>query len=166
MSTLHSRLPDAGSSGPGIHSSSEGSVCGDLKLSAIFEICVHPICKICVHPICHKTNIQAYTFLLLVPRVPSPEERIARSGAHAKDSRCEVDGPGDRTARTDGRRNRDSACRPHDFRAPSEWLRPVAASVWRPRGSGTGAEADRQRELNLEYSVLSGKVSILGTSAG
>ena len=52
MSALHSRLPDTGSSGPGIHSSSEGSVCGDLKLSAIFEICVHPIC--------HKTNIQAY----------------------------------------------------------------------------------------------------------
>jgi hypothetical protein len=38
------RLPDTGSSGPGIHSSSEGSVCGDLKLSAIFKICVHPIC--------------------------------------------------------------------------------------------------------------------------
>ena len=44
MSTLHSRLPDTGSIGPGIHSSSKGSVCGDLKLSAIFEICVHPIC--------------------------------------------------------------------------------------------------------------------------
>jgi hypothetical protein len=56
MSALHSRLPDAGSIGPGIHSSSEGSVCGDLKLSTIF--------KICVRPIYHKTNIQAYALTL------------------------------------------------------------------------------------------------------
>jgi len=54
MSAFHSRLPDTGSNGPGIHSSSQGSVCGDLKLSSIF--------KICVPPICHKNNIQAYTF--------------------------------------------------------------------------------------------------------
>lgn len=33
--------------------------CGDLKLSAIFELCVHPI-----RP---KTNIQAYNFPLLAP---------------------------------------------------------------------------------------------------
>jgi len=44
MSALHSRLPDTGSNGPGIHSSSKGSFCGDLKLSSIFEICVRPIC--------------------------------------------------------------------------------------------------------------------------
>jgi hypothetical protein len=30
--------------------------------------------------------------------------------------------------------------------APSGWLRPVVASFWRLRGSGTSAEADRQRD--------------------
>ena len=62
MSTLHSRLPDTGSIGPGIHSSSKGSVCGDLKLSAIFEICVHPIC--------HKneyTSVRKFPFLEVSP---------------------------------------------------------------------------------------------------
>ena len=56
MSAWHSRLPDAGLSGPGIHSSSEGGVCGDLKLSAISEICVRPIC--------HKNE---YTSVRYVP---------------------------------------------------------------------------------------------------
>ncbi len=55
MSTLHSRLPDTGSIGPRIHSSSKGSVRGDLKLSAIFEICVHPIC--------HKNEYTSVRFL-------------------------------------------------------------------------------------------------------
>jgi hypothetical protein len=31
MSALHSRLPNTGSNGSGIHSSFKGSFCGDLK---------------------------------------------------------------------------------------------------------------------------------------
>ena len=58
MSALHSRLPDTGSNGPGIHSSSKGSFCGDLKLSSIFEIYVRPIC----HKIKHTSVESSKSF--------------------------------------------------------------------------------------------------------
>ena len=64
MSTLHSRLPDAGSNGPGIHSSSEGSVCGDPKLSAIFKICVRPICHTNEY-----TSVRKFPFLEMIRRI-------------------------------------------------------------------------------------------------